>query len=139
MKVNQAIDFHGDVVLGNTGLAGYVKHLFLQDEFICHAIQEGCENMKAGTQRPAVFAKPLDDKFAFLGDDHGGFDQNDHDERGQHQCSNKRCIHEVLLYTWLVLRTKKIWRELSAYFMISTVFPASMVSSAAAYQVVPRY
>ena len=56
--------------------------------------------MKAGTQGVVVFAQAFHNELAFLGNDDGGFQQNEDDQGGEQANSNQWRVHRQIILGW---------------------------------------
>ena len=66
LKIDDRVDLHGDVILGDDGLGIEVGDLLLEADLLDHALNEGDLQVQADVPRRAVRAETLDDVGAGL-------------------------------------------------------------------------
>ena len=82
LEVDDGVDLHGDVILGNNRLGRIVKNLLLEADLLCHALNERDLEVNADGPDIAERAEPLDDIRPRLLDD---IDVADDDDQRQHR------------------------------------------------------
>ena len=60
LEVDNGVDLHGDVILGDNGLRREVRNLLLEGDGLCNSFKEGDLDMDAGAPGGLIFAKALD-------------------------------------------------------------------------------
>lgn len=92
LEVENRVDLHGDVVLGDDGLGREVHHLLLEGNHLCHPLQERNLEVDAHAPDGVEGAQPLDD--VGLGLLHHlqvcGQHQNEHDDQDNDDNGDKR-------------------------------------------------
>ena len=80
LEVNDSVDLHGDIILGDNGLGRIVQHLLLQADLSCDAVNEG--NLEVQTNAPNALegAQTLDDISAGLLDNGNVADDNNQND-----------------------------------------------------------
>ena len=61
LEIDDGIDLHGDIILGDNGLRRIVQHLFLQADLLGYALDEGNLHVHADLPDLAECAETLND------------------------------------------------------------------------------
>ena len=80
LEVNDSVDLHGDVVLGDDGLGREIDYLLLQADPLGHAVNKGQLDMDAHAPGGLVRAQALHHEGAGLLDDLNVRHQQDEDD-----------------------------------------------------------
>ena len=90
LEVDDGVDLHGDVILGNDGLGREIHHLLLQGYVLGYPLNEGNLEVEAHAPHGLECAQPLNDEgpglldHADVGGQHGQHkdNHNDGDNKG---------------------------------------------------------